>query len=94
VNNGNRALKAKVIPWPDDIFMDIAINGNIVDKWDKDKMEKMNVSIAYNEAIVKIFDDDSFVQSAEGESVEFAIRLRSESNPKLAGLSISHIYYA
>lgn len=83
-----------MIPYPDDTFFDIAINGKIVDTWDKEKFDSVNKEISYNEAFYKFFDDENFIESEEGEPVEFGLRIRSESDPKLAGTSITHLYYA
>ena len=93
MNNGQRNL-GKVDPWPDDVKLDIAINGKIVSTWDWDYFESINKSVAYNMAFYKFFDNENFTQNAEGEPVEFGLRIRSESNPKKAGLAISHLYYA
>ena len=94
VNNGERALGGKVLPWPDDTMIDIAVNGEIVSTWDLDYFQSVNKEISYNEAFYKFFDDEDFTQKEDGESVEFGLRIRSESNPRRAGLSITHIYYA
>ena len=94
VNNGHRKLKGKVPDWPADIFMDIALNGKIVDTWDINKLNEKNVQLAYNEVFFKLFDDENFIKSEEGEPVEFAIRTRSVSDPRMAGLSVAHLYYA
>ncbi len=75
-------------------MIDIALNGKIIATWDKEYFDSVNKAIAYNMAFYKFFDDENFTQSADGEPVEFGLRVRSESNPKRAGLSISHIYYA
>ena len=92
MNNGNRAL-GKVVPWPDDVEIDIALNGKIIATWNWEYFESINVAMAYNEAFYKFYDDENFT-SGEGEPVEFGLRIRSESNPKRAGLAVSHIYYA
>ena len=93
VNNGNRSL-GKVEPYPDDVLFDIAINGKIVRSIDKTEFESMNKEINYNQAIYKFFDDKIFIESNEGESVEFGLRIRSESDPRKAGVSITHLYFA
>jgi len=93
VNNGNRAL-GKAIPYPDDVFIDFAVNGEIIGTWDKDEIQTRIIEIAYNEAFYKFLDDEDFIQSEEGEPVEFGIRIRSESDPRMAGLSLTHVYYA
>lgn len=74
--------------------MDIAINGEIIDTWDLEKFEPKNKDIAYNENFIKFFDDENFITNKEGESIEFAFRIRSETNPRGAGISFTHLYYA
>mmetsp|Transcript_9655 Transcript_9655/g.6752 ORF Transcript_9655/g.6752 Transcript_9655/m.6752 type:complete len:112 (+) Transcript_9655:3-338(+) len=93
VNNGSRSLGTP-IPWPDDVFIDLAVNGEIVSTWDKAQFDSINVAISYNEAFYKFLDDEDFIQNEEGEPVEFGLRIRSESDPRKAGLSLSHLYYA
>lgn len=93
MNNGNRSL-GKAQPYPDDVFLDIAINGKIVRSIDKTEFDAMNKEINYNEVFYKLFDDENFIDSNEEESVEFGLRIRSESDPRQAGISIAHLYYA
>ncbi len=83
-----------MIPWPDDVLIDIAINGKIVDTWDADRFEPMKSELAYNQNFFKFFDDETFIKNENGEPVELGLRIRSESNPKRAGLSVTHVYYA
>lgn len=94
VNNGERALGKAPVPYPDDVMIDIAVNGKIVSTWDNDYFQSVSKEISYNEAFYKFYDDENFTQKEDGEPVEFGLRIRSESNPRRAGLSITHIYYA
>ena len=78
--------------YPDDVKMDIAVNGKIYDTWDKDKiMSNAYPELAYNEAIYRLVTND---MSVNGKNVEFGLRMRSESDPKGAGLGVTHIYWS
>ncbi len=94
MNNGQRALGGNVSEYPDDVKIDIAVNEKIVATWDKAKIEILRKEVSYNEAFYKMFDDENFTMDAEGTEVELGLRIRSESNPRGAGISVSHIYYA
>lgn len=65
-----------------------------METWDLAKFQSINKEISYNEAFYKFFDDESFISSEEGEPVEFGFRIRSESAPRVAGVTITHLYYA
>ena len=85
---GRRRL-GNVTPKPKDFKMDISVNGKIT-TWDLDKyMENSQPEMAYNQAIFRLVNDESL----KGP-VELGIRLRSELDPKGAGTSICHIYWA
>ena len=98
VNNGEevggRNLGGYHEPWPEDCFVDVAVNGKIITTYNQTEFLEWKVSMAYNEAFYLFMDDKDLVQGDEPVSVELGIRLRSESNPKGAGLGITHIYYA
>eukprot|EP00558_Chaetoceros_sp_UNC1202_P010884 CAMPEP_0197243762 /NCGR_PEP_ID=MMETSP1429-20130617/9101_1 /TAXON_ID=49237 /ORGANISM="Chaetoceros sp., Strain UNC1202" /LENGTH=881 /DNA_ID=CAMNT_0042704027 /DNA_START=58 /DNA_END=2703 /DNA_ORIENTATION=- len=90
-DGGSRQLKAAPVPWPDDIKLDIAVNGKIHKTLNKEEFFKMASEIAYNEAYYKLVDDASV---ATGEPVELGIRIRSTEDPKKASFGITHIYWA
>ena len=70
------------------------MNGKIITTYNQTEFLEWKVSMAYNEAFYLFMDDKDFVQGDEPVSLELGIRLRSESDPKGAGLGITHIYYA
>lgn len=78
-------------PYPDDMKLDIAVNGKIYDTWDKEKFMLDSKELSYNEAFYKLITNDT---SVNGKNVEFGLRIRSESDPKGAGLGIAHIYWS
>ncbi len=84
-----RNLGGKVLPFPDDLAIDISINGKIISTWDKTMVDKLKVEIAYNEAFYPILDDENITGD-----VEFAIRTRSEADPKMAGWTVTHVYWS
>ena len=92
VNNGQFRNLGTVIPWPDDVIIEIAVDGKIVATKYKDFSEIQ--AMAYNQGIYPLVNDESLIKGDEPESVELGIRIRSETNPKDAALSITHIYYA
>lgn len=93
VNDGHfRNLGKSIIPWPDDIMIDIAIDGKIVATKHKDFSEID--AMAYNQGIYPLLNDESLIDGDDPKALELGIRIRSETNPKDAALSISHIYYA
>jgi len=94
VNNGEYRALGKATDWPSDVLIDIAINGVITQTWDYDKFYSMKIDPAYNEEFFILLDDEEFTQSEDGEPVELGIRIRSETDPNNAGISIAHIYYA
>jgi hypothetical protein len=96
VNDGmtdgeGRELKRVPPPWPEDFMIDIAVNGKIHKSYTKEEWYKYAEPIAYNNAMYPLVDDKSFVGSG---AIEIGIRLRSESNPRNAGMNLSHIYFA
>ena len=70
--------------------MDIAINGKIVKTYNQTEFRAFANEIAHNEAFYPLVDDKEL---AIGD-VELGFRLRSEIDPRGAGLAFSHIYYA
>jgi len=50
--------------------------------------------ISYNEEFFVALDDENFTDNENGVPVEFGFRIRSESNPRMAGVSLTHVYYA
>jgi len=99
VNNGgnnpnNRSLGGHVVPLPDDFKFELAINGKI-ETWDHNKYMEHTKEMAYNEAIFPFMDDpEQFQNEDEGVSVEVAIRVLSEKDPRGATIAITHLYYA
>ena len=89
-SDGKRKL-GKAIPYPDDVKWEIAINGKIYATWDLEKINEQIKEIAYNEAFYTFATNDP---SVNGENVELAIRVTSESNPKGAGLGVTHVYWS
>ena len=72
--------------------MDIAINGQIVKTWDFDKLVELRTEITHNQAMYPMIDDQKL--AGNNQDVELAIRLRSEKDPRSAGMGLAHIYYA
>ena len=87
-------MKAKPLPWPDDLQVDVAVNGEIIKVFDLEDMDRMREEIAYNEAFYPLVDDKDLVKGDEAEPVELGLRLRSMKDPRNAGFQITHIYYA
>ena len=93
-----RSMKALPKPWPEDMEIDIAVNGKIVDTLhggpsvnNVPELIRDRPQLSYNEQFLKLLDDKSL---ADGGDLEFAIRIRSTENPKDASFGISYIYYA
>ena len=87
----DRQLKSPPIPWPDDITLDISLNGEIYRTFVADELNVMKVEAAYNEAYYKFVDDpDRF----DGGPVELGMRIQSTEKPKDASFGITHIYWA
>uniref|UniRef100_A0A6T7GFJ6 Uncharacterized protein n=1 Tax=Attheya septentrionalis TaxID=420275 RepID=A0A6T7GFJ6_9STRA len=76
---------------PQDMKMDVAINGKIIKTWEREEWMKSAVETSKNCALWPLLDDESWDQG--DEPVELAIRFRIDSNPH-QGYCISHIYYA
>ena len=96
VNDGmtdgeGRELKRTPPQWPEDFMIDIAVNGKIHKSYAKEEWYKYANPIAYNNAMYPLVDDKSFVGSG---TIEIGIRLRSESDPRNAGMTLTHIYFA
>ncbi len=91
-DGGRRNLRKKaVIPsWPADMMIDVAVNGKIVKTYPVAEYDPYRTPITYMEAFYPMLDDKSIA----GTNVEIGFRLRSEENPRDAGISITHIYYA
>lgn len=95
----DRNLKAIPKPWPSDMKIDIAVNGKIVNTLNSGptgastqaQLLDQYPQLSYNEQFIKLLDDKSLV---DGSDIEFAIRIRSDENPKDASFGISYIYYA
>lgn len=94
VNNGEvrRSLGGHFSEWPDDFKVDIAVNGKIVKTWNFDDMKELRKEVQHNEAFYPMVDDKNL--AGEEKDVELAIRLSSSIDPRLAGLSLTHLYYA
>jgi len=89
--DGNRKLgNIAQNEYPDDFKFDIAVNGKIVDTWDKEKfMSHAYPEMAYNNAFFPLVTDESL-----RGPVELGLRVSSTINPKVAGLTVTHIYWA
>ena len=87
--DGNRLLGGKVTDWPDDFEIDIAVNGKIIKTYGYEEFKAKIGEIAYNESFYPLVDD----KEATG-NVEVGIRIRSEKDPHLAAIGITHIYWA
>ena len=75
--------------YPDDFKFEIAVNGKIVETWDREKfMSHAYPEMAYNQAIFPLATDESL-----RGPVELGLRVTSTINPKQAGLSVTHIYW-
>ena len=85
---GGRKLGGYVKPFPDDFFFDVAVNGKIVAEYNKTIFDGYIKESSYNEAYYPFVNDASITGD-----VELAIRTRSESDPKGAALSVTHIYW-
>lgn len=87
--DGGRLLGGKVEDWPDDFFVDIAVNGKIIKTYNYEEMKAKIGEIAYNESYYPLMDD----KDVTGD-VELGIRLRSEKDPRVASMAVTHIYWA
>ena len=88
-------------PWPEDVTLEISINGEIVNTWDKAHLEKTiseskfgTEKIAKEGSYVTFLDDEEIVTKYGRTSYLFGLRIQSKIDPKNAGLSISHLYFA
>jgi len=88
-DNNDRNLKKTTPPYPDDFKFEIAINGKVVSTWDKETFMSHSKEVAYNQAMFPLVTDETL-----SGPVELGLRLGSESDPRAAGLAITHIYYA
>lgn len=87
VDRNHRELGGYVKPLPDDFKFDIAVNGKI-ETWDLEKFMSHTKEVAYNEAFYPLVNDETL-----SGPVELAIRMRSESDPKGAAITLNHIYW-
>lgn len=89
-----RKLKPKVDDLvPADLEMDIAING-VIKTMKREEWVTYTREASKNVAVWPLLDDSSMAEKDwEGESVEVAIRFRSELMPKQS-YCVSHIFYA
>jgi len=99
VNDGialgeGRKLGGNVKDLPEDFFLDIAVNGKITRTYNYEEFKVLTKEIAYNQAFYPFVNDESLVTGDEPEAVELGLRIRSESSPKDASFSLTHIYYA
>ena len=75
VEDGDRRqMKAKPLPWSDDLQVDVAVNGEIVKVLDLDWMTFYSSEMAYNEAFYPLVDDKDLVKGGEVEPVELGLR--------------------
>ena len=88
---GKMTLESRV---PPDLKMDIAINGKITKTMEREEWVKYVGEYVKNVALWPLLNDESMAQRDwEGESMEIAIRFRSELNPRVP-YCLSHLYYA
>jgi len=94
LQGGSRNLKAPPIDWPEDIEVDIAVNGKIVRTFNYTEFKPMATEIAYNEAFYLLLDDESVVAGDKYEEIKLGLRIRSQIGAGLASFGVTHIYYA
>jgi hypothetical protein len=87
---GNRNLKGKVVDWPEDFKLDVAVNGKIIKTFTYEEYKALVGEIAYNESFYPLVDDKDIATG----TVEIGLRIRSEQSPKNAAFQITHIYWA
>jgi len=97
ITEGNRRLGKELIP--DDLEMDVAINGKITKVWKSEEWVKYTAEPSKNCAVWPLLDDAAMAkknmdEGKDGEPVEVAIRYRSKSVPLGFNFCFSHIYYA
>jgi len=91
VDGGRRRLgNPAAFEYPHDFKFEIAVNGKIIKTWDKAEfMSHAYPEMAYNNAMYPLVTDETL-----RGPVELGLRPSSESKPKEAGLSVTHLYYA
>jgi hypothetical protein len=89
-DSNQRKLGGPVSDYPKDFKLEIAVNGKIIRVWTYDEFKAMIGEVAYNQAFFPLVDDDTLPVG----NVELGIRLKSETNPKDAGMGVTHIYWA
>lgn len=79
---------------PEDLEMDIAINGEITHTMKRDEFIDNTKEFVKNVAVFPLLNDESMAQKDwEGEPMEAAIRFRTKKQPQQT-YCVSHIYYA
>lgn len=95
LQGGSRSLKGAPQDWPEDIELDIAVNGKILRTMNYTDLKPMTKEIAYNEAFYLLLDDESVVAGDEYEEIKFGMRIRSQIGANtMASFGLTHIYYA
>jgi len=84
---------------PMDFEMDIAINGKITRTMKREEWLTYTHEYTKNCAVWPLFNDEDMARrdwkkGEEGETVEVAIRFRSQSKPLDSNICLSHVYYA
>lgn len=95
LQTGQRFLKPTVEQLvPMDLKMDYAING-VIKTMEREEWVSHVGELEKNCAVWPLLYDESMAEkeNVEGESVDVAIRFRSESSPQQS-YCISHVYYA
>ena len=96
IEDTNRNLEEGLGGWPEDMFIDVAVNGKVVKTYTAAEYFKYANPIAYNNAFYPFLDDKSIVDIKGGklQPIDVGLRIRSESDPKNAGFQLTHVYYA
>lgn len=90
-SEGGRSL-GKVTEFPEDVKVEWAINGKIVLTWDLDDIKELRLEVQHNIAFYPIIDDKTVAGGMK--DVELALRISSQIDPRLAGMGLTHLYYA
>merc|ERR1712165_574259 len=80
---GTRSLGGKVTEFPDDVKVEWAINGKVVTTWDLDDIKEYRKETQHNIAFYPIVDSKDLAGGMK--DVELALRISSETEPRLCG---------
>lgn len=98
VNNGRvderrRKLKKAPPPLPEDFRWEVAVDGVIVNSWNKTEFGSQCHYISYNNAICKFWDDEEWGKKNGPRDVEVAMRIVSAGG-RTAVAGITQLYFA